>query len=121
MLQRGASGWMTLRSPRIGCGPLPWLGGAGPIFAAVDHGDSGLPGLGFLLLIMAGPVLGMALGMRHAAGEIFVILASQLHRHPVFLTRMMPFDFRGDLEQMDWLKSLPLSSWAIAAGELWRG
>jgi len=40
----------------------------------------------------------------------------------IFLTiifgRMLPFDFRGDVDQMDWLKSLPLNSHAIATGQL---
>jgi hypothetical protein len=36
----------------------------------------------------------------------------------VMFSRMLPFDFRGDLDQMDWLKSLPLRPAAIAAGQI---
>ena len=37
---------------------------------------------------------------------------------PIMLSRTVPFDFRGDFEQMDWLKSLPLPAAAVAAGQL---
>jgi len=117
--QRGATGWMTLRSPRIACGPLPWLGGAGPIARRqLTAALRGLPGLGFLLLIIAGPMAAAGLSLRHGGGEMVFLFSVQLIFIPAFLTRMMPFDFRGDLEQMDWLKSLPLAPLAIAAGEL---
>jgi len=36
----------------------------------------------------------------------------------VLMTRMLPYDFRGDLDHLDWLKSLPLASTSVAAGQL---
>ena len=36
----------------------------------------------------------------------------------LFTTNLLRFDFRGDLEQIDALKSLPLRSWAVVLGEL---
>ncbi len=36
----------------------------------------------------------------------------------LLLTRMVAFDFRGDLDSMDWLKSLPLRPISITLGQL---
>jgi hypothetical protein len=36
----------------------------------------------------------------------------------LFTTNLLRFDFRGDLEQIDTLKALPLSPWAIVLGEV---
>jgi hypothetical protein len=36
----------------------------------------------------------------------------------LFAAPILPFDFRGDLDRMDMLKSLPLPAWRIAAGQL---
>ena len=36
----------------------------------------------------------------------------------LFTTNLLRFDFRGDLEQMDVLKSLPVKPWAVVLGEV---
>ena len=36
----------------------------------------------------------------------------------LFTTNLLRFDFRGDLEQIDTLKALPLSAWTIVLGEV---
>ncbi len=36
----------------------------------------------------------------------------------LFTTNLLRFDFRGDLDQIDALKALPLASWTIVVGEL---
>src|SRR5262249_59206383 len=36
----------------------------------------------------------------------------------IVLTTMVPFDFRGDLERMEVLKTLPLPAWRVALGQL---
>jgi hypothetical protein len=118
MQQRGGAGALVLGNARLHCPGLPWLGGAGPIAQRqLTAALRGLPGLGLFLLCFAVPMLTMVIGSRH--GEpILAPLAGGLIVFSIMLTRMVPFDFRGDLEQMDWLKSLPLSATAIAAGQL---
>jgi hypothetical protein len=36
----------------------------------------------------------------------------------MFLTNLVPFDFRGDIDHLAFLKSLPVASWRIAVGQL---
>jgi len=36
----------------------------------------------------------------------------------LFQTAMLPFDFRGDLDQLETLKTLPLPRWRIALGQI---
>jgi hypothetical protein len=36
----------------------------------------------------------------------------------VFLTQLVPFDFRGDVDRIAALKALPLASWRLAVGQL---
>ena len=36
----------------------------------------------------------------------------------VFLTTLVPFDFRGDIDRMATLKSLPIAPWRLALGQL---
>ncbi len=77
----------------------------------------GLPGLGVFLLCLALPMFMVAVGSGH--GESMVApLAGSVVGLSIMLTRLVPFDFRGDLDQMDWLKALPLPATAIAAGQL---
>jgi hypothetical protein len=105
---------------------LPWLGGAGPIarkqlISAVRIA----PGAVIFLLAMVVP-MGIAMfAMRGVGSEgnkgyevVGTVVPVMLVFTTVMFTRMLPFDFRGDLDQMDWLKSLPLRPAAIAAGQI---
>ena len=57
------------------------------------------------------PPLGTASAPAGLAGG-FVLLTT------VFLTAMLPFDFRGDVDRMAYLKTLPLPPWRLAVGQV---
>ena len=97
----------------------PFLGGMGPIvWRQVTVAVRSSKGLLFLLLILA---VG-ASPLIYSAGRQTQQFATTLAAVAVWLTllvsTMLKFDFRGDLDLMDVLKSLPLHPWAIAAGQL---
>ncbi len=98
--------------------PFPWAGGAGPIawrqITAALRGSRGL----LLVLLFGGLVVGpgVLLGRSHrdATGPIVTGLAWLT----VFLSSTLKFDFRGDVDQMENLKALPIRPAAVALGQL---
>jgi hypothetical protein len=107
---------------------LPNLRGAGPIaWRQMTTAMRNSRGLFFILLILAisvgplilshhaeeaakhpgDPVSSMTGGLVIAMGWITLVVAAWLR-----------FDFRGDLDLLDYLKSLPISANAISAGQL---
>jgi len=120
MRRSGGIVWAGKSTARIRLPKLPWLGGAGPVarrqlISAVRSG----PGVIIFLLLILMPMTVMMLAMRHGSNDApWGIVPFVLVFATVMLSRMLPFDFRGDLDQMDWLKSLPLRPSAIAAGQI---
>lgn len=105
---------MSWRIPR-----LPWLGGIGPIaWRQLTTALRGLHGLIPFFLIVLGfaamPVLFQAMKTPAAMPA----LVGQMVFLTIVMTRAAAFDFRGDLDAMDWLKSLPLRPTAITIGQL---
>lgn len=96
---------------------LPWLGGAGPVVhRQLTTALHSLRGLIWMLLIpffILTPMLVTMPSRQELAPMLF-----PLGFMAVFLSRMLPYDFRGDLDHLDWLKSLPLRPAAVAAGQL---
>lgn len=126
MRRSGGIVWAGKTTTRVRLPRLPWLGGAGPIARRqLISAVRSAPGVVVFLLLMIGP---MALGMlvTHGVGnegnDGHKVLGTLVPFVLVFVTvmfsRMLPFDFRGDLDQMDWLKSLPLRPIALAAGQI---
>ena len=113
----GASGGGGARKRRR-VPPLPWLAGAGPLawrqLAAVSHKAAGL----LITAAAYGAVVVVAFFADRRGVDLRPIAAPA----PVWLTLLLAgalrFDFRGDLDQMAWLKSLPLRPAAVAAGQL---
>jgi len=101
-----------LRSPR-----LPRLGGAGPIAwrqltMALRNGHFALLFVGLLSAMMTAPLMFIEKdkGVAAAAPAISMMV--------FLLPQMLQYDFRGDIERMDVLKSLPISPWGVVAGQL---
>lgn len=118
-MQRGGavahSGAMVaVRIPR-----LPRLGGVGPIAGRqlTTAVRTSYRSLAFLLIASAlgGPLLVVAVenGVSVVTAVGLVTVASV-----VLAPRMLTFDFRGDLDHFDRLKSLPLSPIIVTLGEL---
>jgi Putative ABC exporter len=113
----GFTGWSGKATTRGRLPQLPWLGGAGPIawrqlLSALRHSRGLLIALA-IMAVVACPILVIARDERS-----FGPLLGALAWMSVFLTQRMTFDFRGDLDQIDGLKSLPLRSTAITLGQL---
>jgi hypothetical protein len=113
--------WMPgvgLSAARSRVPPLPWFGGAGPV--AWRQATSLLrksPRLVFVVLICGvtvGPVLVAGRRMPHLQASLLPAIGWVT----VLLVGSLRFDFRGDLDQLAWLKSLPLRALPLAAGQL---
>jgi hypothetical protein len=118
--RRGAGlAWAAGSQPKLHLPPLPWLGGAGPIVRRqLIHAVRSARGLLFFLIFMGIPMGMVLVGSGHGPRGAVGALPGILVFVTIFFTQMVPFDFRGDLDHMESLKSLPLASVAIAAGQL---
>lgn len=118
-----AGAWTAAR-PRLTLPSFPWLGGAGPVawrqmLSAIRNIRPVLIFLGLFALISVAARLAFDAnaaqpptppGMPLAVGELSMSLA--------VLTTVLTYDFRGDVDRMDVLKSLPVSPAALAVGQL---
>jgi hypothetical protein len=111
--------------PRFSLPALPRWGGLGPtawrqLLTAVRS----LRGLLIFLVILGGALmiapLALTLGSDHATQPaVDLAVASGLFGVTIVsLPAMMAFDFRGDLDRMDLLKTLPIAPWRLAIGQL---
>ncbi len=109
---------LKLRIPR-----LPWLGGAGPlawrqIMLAIRTSRYAIMislGIGAMLFILAFTLPRGGPGSEMAVPAMGIAFLLQL---TFVFTMQLPWAFRGDIDHMDFLKSLPVSPLALAAGEL---
>jgi hypothetical protein len=109
------------RPARFSVPVLPYWGGVGPIFWR--QLTTAMRGLGRLLVVLA--ILGaFVIGpmLSHATAEQEVplppLLGGVVLWLTVFLTALAPFDFRGDVDRIAVLKTLPLPAWRLAVGQL---
>lgn len=101
-------------------GSLPWWGGAGPVAwrqltGAYRQWPAMLRLLLFMLLFMGPIVVFSNFGSRGSAVAAVIPLAVFSF---IFFTQQIRFDFRSDLDQIEWLKQLPLNPFAVVAGQL---
>lgn len=98
----------------------PWLGGAGPVaWRQMTTAVRGAKGIVFMLVIFgvsAGlPMMLIGKTPGGASGSTIGILAMM---SLFFLPQMIRFDFRADLDRIETLKTLPITTTAIVIGEL---
>lgn len=101
----------------------PWLGGVGPILwrqlIGASRGYRVLFVLLFATLISVGAPLVATLASGRGANSnlpwIFVTLGLIVS---VMLDNTVTFDFRADLDRIEFLKTLPLASWQVALAEI---
>lgn len=118
-LRKGQFGLQQSRAnplSRLGRVPqLPWLGGAGPtIWRQLTVALRSLKSVIFVLALMSAGFIPMLFNRQAGVASVTVtaIWGTML------LTMILKFDFRADLEQLEWQKAMPLSPLAIAAGQL---
>lgn len=117
--RRGNMSWAAPSTAKWRLPPFPWLGGMGPtIRRQLTAALHSVRGLAMALLIPAMAMLPAVMLGDHNRGMQGGVLAFPLLFLTLIMTRMLPFDFRGDLDHLDWLKSLPLRPMALAAGQL---
>jgi hypothetical protein len=112
-LRRGGIARLSLPMP-------PWLGGIGPIvWRQLTTALRGADRLLLLLLILGTALIAPMLASVREEGEnaLFVLAPVGLWL-TLFLTTMLPFDFRGDIDRLAFLKTLPLPPWRLALGQL---
>jgi len=98
--------------------PPPWAGGAGPIaWRQATAAARSSRGLLFLLLVIT-IVLGPLAASVVRTAEVGQFLLGGIVWLTILLSQMLKFDFRGDLDHIDQLKSLPLRPAALAVGQL---
>jgi hypothetical protein len=99
---------------------LPWWGGVGPVLWR--QLTTAVRGLGRLLVVLGVLsfflVLPLVMSLRDEEGDAAVKVAIPLLTLTVFLTTLVPFDFRGDVDRIAVLKTLPLPSWRLTVGQL---
>jgi hypothetical protein len=101
---------------------LPWWGGVGPVawrqLATVPRSRSTLVILLLLLPLVALPLLrGRQDGHDSDLGPALP-LGIQVVVMTLFLTPLIAFDFRGDLDRMDVLKTWPIAPLPLVLGQL---
>jgi hypothetical protein len=128
--QAGASAaWYTPgKGSRYSLPSLPWWGGVGPIaWRQMLAALRSLRGLTIFLAIIGGavlivPVIAIVGGERSDQPALGVILAGAVAvLSLVSLPATLTFDFRGDIDRMDVLKTLPIAPWRIVIGQLLGG
>ena len=117
----GAEGGHVSSAPsRLRAPDLPWWGGVGPIFwRQLTAALRGVRRLVIVLCILAAllsvPFLGSALDQEETLGVTAAGLGVWLS---IFLTALVPFDFRGDIDRIGALKTLPIAPWPLVIGQL---
>ncbi len=103
---------------------LPYLAGAGPVawrqFVTALRNSTGALIFLFIIAMSVAPtfvITEMKTDEPLPAGMAWlpVGLAAWMS---LWFTAMVPFDFRADLDRMEWLKMLPISSMALTLGQL---
>jgi hypothetical protein len=109
------------RAARLSVPALPYWGGVGPIFwRQLTTAMRGLGRLVLVLVILGAFVIGPMLSSVKAEQEVPLppVVGVVVLWLTVFLTALAPFDFRGDVDRIAVLKTLPLPAWRLAVGQL---
>jgi hypothetical protein len=107
---RGTARWRLPQLPRWGgVGSIAWR----QLTTALRQS----PGFLLALLFIAVGV-GVAIRIGGLPENVVGIVPGFVIWLTFFFTNMLRFDFRGDVEHIDWLKALPLRPAAISIGEL---
>ena len=118
MRAAGLAGTASQKSANLRLPMLPWLGGAGPVawrqLTTVARTSRGLLVILAVVAVAAGGAVSGAGRSPEALGRL-IGLSVWVN---LFLTSLLKFDFRGDLDQIDNLRALPLHPAAVAAAEV---
>jgi len=123
-VRRGGAAAATLGTSgtvRFSLPSLPWWGGIGPMawrqMLAVPRSRATLVFLIILVPLLAIPLFPGVSDASHDR-KIPVFLGGQVIAMTIFMSGLFAFDFRGDVERMDMLKTLPIAPVPLAIGQL---
>jgi hypothetical protein len=109
------------RKVRLAVPDLPWWGGIGPIlWRQLTAALRGLGRLVVVLIILGVLLVGPVVSLTTQGGETALTpaLAGTVIWATIFVTPLVPFDFRGDVDRLGVLKTLPLPAWRLTVGQL---
>jgi hypothetical protein len=96
-----------------------WWGGLGPnLWRQMTTALRGIVRLLLVFAILGAVLIVPVLSDKQEASSLPARMAGLLIFLAVFLTNLVPFDFRGDLDRVAFLKTLPLPAWRLAASQL---
>ena len=100
----------------------PWWGGVGPNFWRQMTGALGDPGrlIGVVVMLSATPIVMIAIVPKNpnSAESMPFVCMGMIAWMSIILSVLIPFDFRGDVDVMEELKSLPIPADRLALGQL---
>ncbi len=100
---------------------LPYLGGVGPVlWRQMLTAYRSMGRLAFLSLVLGGMVAVplMSGSGREDKGRVIAAMVGGAVWLSIFLPVLVPYDFRGDIDRMGTLKTLPVSPWMLALGQM---
>ena len=101
---------------------LPFWAGLGPVMwrqmTAAVRNSKGLLFVLILLAAIAAPWILSERNKESAQNTAAAAVAGALGWVTFVVSGMIKFDFRGDVDHMDVLKSLPISKWSLCAGQI---
>ena len=98
---------------------LPWWGGAGPIaWRQLTNALRNARSMMMILLLVALAIGIPTVARGESEAKVWPMTLAMAIWLTLFLSMMIRFDFRSDIEQMDWLKMLPLKPWALVIGQI---
>jgi hypothetical protein len=98
---------------------LPWWGGAGPVaWRQMTNAVRNARSLMMILLLVALAIGIPSVAKGESEAKVWPMTLAMVIWLTVFLSMMVRFDFRSDIEQMDWLKMLPIKPWALVCGQI---
>jgi len=117
--QRSGMASSGVRVGKLRIPAWPWLGGSGPIawrqtVNVARHARSMMMIMVLLSVAIAIPAMRNTSSNQSALAPVLTMIIWLT----VMLSMMVRFDFRQDIERMDWLKALPISPLTMATGQL---
>jgi hypothetical protein len=109
------------RRKRFSLPAFPYLGGVGPVlWRQLLTAYRSMGRLAMLSLVLGGMVAVPLLSGsgREDKGKVIGAMIIASVWMAVFLPVLVPYDFRGDIDRMGTLKTLPVSPWMLALGQM---
>jgi hypothetical protein len=117
----GAEAPGNARRVRWGLPSLPFLGGIGPVLWRQLTGAFRALGRLALALLLIGSLLAVALAgtlVGESTRSLTFATFATVAWTSIFITSLVPFDYRGDLDRIALLKTLPIVPWRLTMAQL---